>query len=544
MKLWVYSSRDLDEMEAIIRDFQPQNVDLSTFTIKDLFSNVVNKHINLPSFNDPPAYSEENLGNFYRAKSVLDENELNICFWLPCYQKDYFYDAIYYPWHVLRHEGENSLISALIKLNFATDIYVSYDHMLGAFSYLDINITLTNKGFDNYESVIQIVWEKIRQMKEAGPQEYIFSEYDQNWKLQWRFYEKNDALWFVTSIAERMQIFEESDIGEILSSQFLYKGFDREGIQKVMDLLRPETCIINLYSQHHGVKLWDEDSEDEETESGEGEDSESDHGIDYVKEPVYGTKYAKDKFSTELLEKLKNPYIPEDWKLGDPPVNNLFPSNLEILEKKKNDLDIPEMIHTDKCMEIWYLKWVKFNTPTVYVIDSFYTNDCGILNTIEGKTFHCLWTRVIHEYFREYNYMAEQTSMSFCCGLDVDGMEFSFRGYTDKIEEFIYGWFTKLVNFDAGEHKHIFDMKRKEFIKDQKNFFYDDPNEQINSIFNKIIVPRRCNIRHYQHAAKKMTFGRFVELSKQLLKNGRHLWFCIGNLESKLSQLIFRRGCT
>lgn len=534
MKLWVYSNRDLDEMEAIIRDFQPQNANLSELTTKDLFSKVVNKHIKLPSFNDPPAYSEENLGNFYRAKSVLDENELNICFWLPCYQKDYFYDVLYYPWHVLRHEGENSLISALIKLNLATDIYVSYDHLMEAFSYLDINITLTKKGFDNWEEVIQIVWGKIHQMKEAGPQEYIFNEYDQNWKLLWRFYEKNNALSFVTSIAERMQIFEESDMSEILSSQYLYKGFDKEGIQQVMDLLKPETCIINLYSKHHGIKLWEEDSEYEETESGEGEDSESDHGIDYSTEPIYGTKYAKEKFSPELLKKINNPKMPEDCKLGDPPLNKLFPNNLEILEMKKSDQEIPEMIHTDKWMEIWYQKWVKFNTPTVYVIDSFYTNDCGILNTIEGKTFHWLWTRVIHEYFREYNYMAEQTSMSFCWGLDVDGIEFTFRGYTDKIEEFVYEWFTKLINFDAEENKHIFDMKKKEFIKDQKNFYYDEPNEQINSVFNKIIVPRRWNISHYQHAAKKMTFSRFVELSSQMLKKGRHLWFCIGNLESRL----------
>ena len=165
MKLCIYSNRDLDDMEAIIRD---------------LFTPIVNKHVEVPSFTDPPAYSEENLGNFYRVKPVLDENELNLCFWYPCYEKDYYYEVLTYLRHIFGHEGENSLLSALIKKDLATDIIASYDHILHAFSYFDINITLTDKGFDNYEEVLEIVWARIHDLKKTGPLEYVFNEYSEN----------------------------------------------------------------------------------------------------------------------------------------------------------------------------------------------------------------------------------------------------------------------------------------------------------------------------------------------------------------------------
>lgn len=72
MKLCVYSNKDLDEMEE---------------KVKELFSAVINKHIEVPSFDHPPAYTEEQLSQFIRMKSVIDENELNLCFFYPNYEK-------------------------------------------------------------------------------------------------------------------------------------------------------------------------------------------------------------------------------------------------------------------------------------------------------------------------------------------------------------------------------------------------------------------------------------------------------------------------
>lgn len=254
---------------------------------------------------------------------------------------------------------------------------------------------------------------------------------------------------------------------------------------------------------------------DEDSESGDTSDSDSDNGIEYQKEPIYGTKYVKEKLNFALFD--------IDYKISDPPVNILFPNDLKILAE--SDADKPERIFTDKNMEIWTQTCVKFKVPTVIVVDNFYSNDCGILNTAEGRVFVQIWARVIREYFREYNYMAEKASMYFSCEFDSDGLEFNFRGYADKIEEFIYSCYNKLIKFDAKIHQHTFDMKKEEWLKDLKNYAYEDPSEQLNLILSKILISGAFTTKHMLAEGKNLTFEKFIELSDRILKTGRHLWF-------------------
>lgn len=266
---------------------------------------------------------------------------------------DYYYGTMAYVSHVLGHEGENSLLSALIAKDLATEISSGYDHMLHAFTYFDISITLTDKGFDHYEDVIEIVWARIHEFKKSEPQEYIFKEYSENTRILWQFYEKNDASSFVTTISEKMRIYDEGNMSDILSSDYLFKGFNPEGIKKVLEGLDPYNMNINFYSQSHGKRLTDESSE---SESGSETEESDDYGIEYQKEPWYGGKYIKEKISPGLLEKMLRPKIPEDIKMGDPPENHMFPSDLSVMPELDSDPKIPLMIHNDENMEIWHQK--------------------------------------------------------------------------------------------------------------------------------------------------------------------------------------------
>lgn len=208
----------------------------------------------------------------------------------------------------------------MIKRNLATHIQVTYDHLINAFSYIDLNIILTENGFNNYDQVLELVWARINQIKETGPQEYIYEEYSKNCRLSWEFYEKNDAYNFVSSIAERMQRFDPSNMKDILKTEYLYHGFNKEGIIEVLKGLDPENCIINLYSQSHGKMLEEEDDESESGSESESDDvemtesgsDESDHGVVYQVEKWYGTKYTKEKIPANLMEKMKFPNVNED----------------------------------------------------------------------------------------------------------------------------------------------------------------------------------------------------------------------------------------
>jgi insulysin len=61
--------------------------------------------------------------------------------------------------HLFGHEGENSLLSYLISEGLALELGSSFDHELSSFSTLNVDIALTKKGLENYEKVIESVFQ-------------------------------------------------------------------------------------------------------------------------------------------------------------------------------------------------------------------------------------------------------------------------------------------------------------------------------------------------------------------------------------------------
>ena len=79
MRLCIYSNTESIESTAI-----------------ELFSKIVNQDIEIPSFADPPAYSQDYLGNLFRVKSVMDENQIIFTIVYPYYGKDYYDYSLQY----------------------------------------------------------------------------------------------------------------------------------------------------------------------------------------------------------------------------------------------------------------------------------------------------------------------------------------------------------------------------------------------------------------------------------------------------------------
>ena len=89
------------------------------------------------------------------------------------------------------------------------------------------------------------------------------------------------------------------------------------------------------------------------------------------------------------------------------------------------------------------------------------------------------------------------------------------------------------MQFDASKLENTFKMKKEEWLRDKRNFFYDDPNQQLTVTLSKIIEDGGFTTNHLISVCEKLKFDRFVQLSQHILKNGRHLWFCIGNTTGK-----------
>lgn len=122
------------------------------------FGPVVNKDVIVPDLGQPAPYTPDSLGKFVKFVPVKDRDMLTICWVLPYCQKDHKSQPLSYFSHLFGHEGENSILSYLISEGLALELSASGDHELWALSTFAVEITLTKKGLENYEKVIEAVF--------------------------------------------------------------------------------------------------------------------------------------------------------------------------------------------------------------------------------------------------------------------------------------------------------------------------------------------------------------------------------------------------
>ena len=327
-------------------------------------------------------------------KPVRNQNVIRIkWFYNDCREKDIYNKPIKIARHILGHEGENSLLSYLIKSNLANDLFCFYHHQLSAITFVLISITLTDEGLEQYERVIEIVMKMIKNLQEEGPVEHSYEEVAKHFQLQWEFLEKESGVYFINELAVRMNIFNDDNMKDILSSQYLFPEFDKEGYSKVLDGFTPNSCNIFLLTQNENFFK----------------------NKEMLKVKYYGWEYTKEKFSESLLNRMKNPDVPtfEHMKLSNPIPNILFPKNLDLLPENYEDSLTVKNIYSDDRVDIWFKRADKFKSPKVIVHSLIYTNDWGVGVNSEGYAFVNIWIYVIKDYFREFSYTARMAGIEF-----------------------------------------------------------------------------------------------------------------------------------
>lgn len=136
-----------------------------------------NKDVVVPDLGNPPAFDDRNLGRMIRFLPVKDKDILSFVWYLPSTEHEFKSHPLKYHSHLLGHEGENSLLSYLIAEGLALELSSHYDHNLnGAFSNMNVDITLTKKGLAEYERVIEALFHYVQIIRDRGVQEYVFHE--------------------------------------------------------------------------------------------------------------------------------------------------------------------------------------------------------------------------------------------------------------------------------------------------------------------------------------------------------------------------------
>lgn len=127
----------------------------------DNFHSIPNKNFNAPDLRNEETFSLDNgLGHIFRLVPEKDLKQMSICWpMMPETLSKSQTKPVNYLSHVIGHEGPNSLLSTLIKEGLAAALSSGEANRLNfQKSGLKISITLTQKGVQNWEQVLKIVF--------------------------------------------------------------------------------------------------------------------------------------------------------------------------------------------------------------------------------------------------------------------------------------------------------------------------------------------------------------------------------------------------
>jgi len=168
------------------------------------------------------------MGMFIKYQPIKDKDELSISWIVDYTGEDHTTKPLEYFSHLFGHEGPNSLLSYLKKEGLGIELSSGADHELWGLSSFDVSVTLTKKGLQEYQRVLDAIFKYAQVLKEAGPQEYIFNEVKRLGEIRFNFMSKGKPASTVSGYANRMAKFNNEEIDKLISSQYLVESLSEK----------------------------------------------------------------------------------------------------------------------------------------------------------------------------------------------------------------------------------------------------------------------------------------------------------------------------
>ena len=136
-----------------------ENLDDLQNMVMDLFNDVANKNIDIPSWTQHPYLSEDNR-TITRIVPVKDIKEMLMLFPIPDISEKYKSGVVDYLTHLIAHEGRGSLLSELKRRKWCNSLYAYESYGAKGFSFLTITIAdMTIEGIDRIDDIANLVFQ-------------------------------------------------------------------------------------------------------------------------------------------------------------------------------------------------------------------------------------------------------------------------------------------------------------------------------------------------------------------------------------------------
>ena len=380
---------------------------------KKYFSAIPTREVNIPSM--PKVFRKplENQFRLLRIKTIKDIRSLEVDFptiRLKDYQDSKPAGII---GSLIGHEGKGSLLSKLKEEGLVLSLSAG-----GGSSHPDINsfgitVTLTPKGLQNYERILQLIFNYIRMIREHGVKEYTFKENQAMAQINFDWKNPNEGMGFV---AGKAALLHDYSLENIKTLPFLITKYDHDAYKALLDTLILENALVVL---SHKNAVTDKTA------------------------PYYDAEYSLELVDGEAFYKLKN--NTNVAGIFYQAKNDFIPHNLKLVD------DQPHYVRQDDMAKVWFMYDDKFRQPKVALM--FRIETPKVYGTPKNLELANLYESAVREGLNELVYPIQEAGLSYSLSTNKKGVVLTLGGYSERIGDLIKLVTKNLVNINIDEQK-------------------------------------------------------------------------------------------
>lgn len=491
MKLCISGPHDLDTMEA---------------WVAELFSEIPNTDRTHPCelYRDIPPLLEEHKGVMFHIETIKDIRQLEISWVTAPFRNDFHSKPMTYVINLIGDEGEGSFLSYLKKRGWCNSLGVNINDRM-TFSVLHIIATLTSEGVDHIDEILCLLYQYIRMLRETGVQEWLFREEQALAETGFRFMEKHEPFAFTTNISSEMHKYPPE---EYLSGSYLYKEYDPEKINTVLDALTPENGIVVVAGKFVAEKTT-------------------------MTEKWYKTKYHLEKIDESKLDRWRNADVHEEFHI--PAVNPFVPTEFKLVGEPvsdgKRDSEGPKLVLKNEHFEVHHKLDRTFEKPKAAI----FLHLCSplVYRSPYYVVMSNLLTCLLEDELTEFSYPAEKAGFDYHLDQATTGITLLIRGYSHRIDVLLDAIISKIMTYVVDPVR--FEMQRDAIERNYANFYKGQPYSLAMYNSTQLLEDPRWHIDDY---LKRIRDGSItIESLQAYLKAFRERLFITalisGNVEEK-----------
>ncbi|XP_015602966.1 insulin-degrading enzyme isoform X2 [Cephus cinctus] len=467
MSLSVLGKESLDELERMITD---------------KFSEVKNIDVEAPRWPDHP-FNEEHFQHKWYIVPIKDVRHLNITFPIPDLQEHFRAAPAHYVSHLLGHEGEGSLLSALKAKGWCNSLMSGKRTAARGFNFFSVYVDLTEEGIEHVDDIITLMFQYINMLKKEGPVKWIFEEYRDIAEMNFRFKEKSSPRSYVYATVQTLQ---EYPMEEVLSAPQLYTEWNPELINLVVDHLTPQNIRVQVVGKQF---------ENIATES----------------EYWYGTKYKKEKISEDIISKWSNAGLNKDLRL--PMKNEFIPTRFDIKAHESEVEKFPVIVEDTPLMRVWFKQDDEFLVPKANLTFDF-VSPLAYLDPVNCNLTY-MFVQLFRDSLNEYAYAADLAGLKWELNNSKYGMSLGIGGYDDKQHVLLEKILDRMVNFKVDPKR--FEILKENYIRGLKNFEAEQPYQHAVYYLAVLLAEHVWVKDELYDASSQLTIERVQQFIPQLL---------------------------